>query len=49
MAYAATVRLLVQAFGDLSFSHLHGWLAVAASFENPSEKFRLTETLLQAG
>jgi O-antigen ligase len=43
LAYATTVRLLVQALGDLSFSDLHGWLAVASSFENPSDRFRLTE------
>jgi O-antigen ligase len=43
VAYAATVQLLVQAFGDLSFNELDGWLAVASSFENPSDKFRLTE------
>jgi O-antigen ligase len=43
LAYAATVQLLVQAFADLSFSDLLGWLAVASSFENPSDRFRLTE------
>ncbi len=33
----------MQASGDISFSDLNGWLAVASSFENPSDRFRLTE------